>query len=391
MRAAVTTASIAHLITRETERSCVSSTCRAPDFQTRCSSSIRHRLVYPSRISETSWFVAIGRLVSRRQCTGFSPRGVVPTSRTSTTLIGSFKPLVAMTLDHVEGHSGRTDPKLRDPAPAIKSRGQVERRHAAKLPLARRILQTPPWTAPVRHHEAMAVGRPHGKPLAGAMKRRQRPIAVGLPIDLKPRARAGKHQRSRGLPDRAHPVQRLLLLERPLSPVASLLVRLPRPPLLIEHAQRRAVGRERIRVDHLQASRSVERGAHGSEVLLPLPVRQLEARAVHDHVDPPIPRTTSQGGCLHRGEHRLPRHLGVAQQVVGPLLLCVATKHPQDLAARPLGQPLGHTNQTGGPTRIPQLRMPELLVPPLSDRSAFLSHPRQTTADAPKFPRFIDL
>jgi hypothetical protein len=114
----------------------------------------------------------------------------------------------------------------------------------------------------------MAISGPHRKPLSGAVKRCQRPVPIALAIDLKPRARAGKHQGPCGLSDRTYPMDGLLLLERTILAITPLLSCRSCPPLLIQDADRRSVRPYGVRVDHFQATRAIVRRAHGTEVCI---------------------------------------------------------------------------------------------------------------------------
>lgn len=116
-------------------------------------------------------------------------------------------------------------------------------------------------------------------------------------------------------------------------------------------------------MDHLQASRSVERRADSAEVLLTLPVGQLQARAVDDDMDPRRGSAPANRRRLRRREHRLLKHVRVPEQVVCRLPLRTAAKNVEHLASRLLREPRRHPHYPRRAARVPELRVPKLLTP----------------------------
>lgn len=182
------------------------------------------------------------------------------------------EPLLGVGLNHVERHRRRSDPETCGSPFAMESLRDVEVHHRPQFSLPRDIPETAPAAETV-FHEAMGVGRSHRKSLTHAMKRRQRPVPVSLAVDLKPCTRPAEYKRSGGLSDRAYPMEGLLFGERSVLTIRSLSSCGPRPPLLVQHANWRAVRRDGVRVNHLQTARSVKRRSDGAEVFLTLPIR----------------------------------------------------------------------------------------------------------------------
>ncbi len=198
-------------------------------------------------------------------------------------------------------------------------------------------------------------------------------------------------KRAGRMADRVHPVDRLLVRQRSVLTIATLLVRRPRPPLLIQHAERCPVRSHGVCVDHFESARPIERRADGTEVLRSPPVGQLETRTVHDDVHPGLVDTPSKRGFFDGGEHRPRANLTIPEKIVGALLLCTAPEDREHLAPGLLRKRSCHPHEPRRPPRITEICVPEFLVRPPASRAMTLIHGGQTGAGRGKFPSNRDI